>query len=55
MLLMQEPMSKTHRKEPQERAPKPRQLKRQRQQEAMQPLPQEVPERDRVPVYGRMG
>ena len=47
-------MSKTHRKEPQEK-PKPRQLKRQRQREAMMPPLVEFPQRDKMPVYGRIG
>lgn len=57
-------MSKTHRKQlpehpllPERLLPKqkPRQLKRQRQREAMEPPPLEYPTREPVPVYGRMG
>lgn len=40
-------------KEPQK--PKPRQLKRQRQQEAMEPLPQEFPQRLEPVTHKPMG
>lgn len=49
------PMSKTHRKEPSESKPKPRQIKRQKQREAMMPPLVEFPTREPVMVYGRMG
>ena len=48
-------MSKTHRNQPQEPKPKPRQVKRQRQQAAMLPPLVEYPQREAIPVYGRMG
>lgn len=55
MLLMQEPMSKTHRAAPQEPKPKPRQLKRERQKVAMQPPIREFPQRLEPVTFKPMG
>lgn len=48
-------MSKTNRKEPAEQKPKPRQLKRERQHEAMQPQPLEFPQRLEPVTFKPMG
>lgn len=48
-------MSKTQRKEPQELKPKPRQIKRQKQREAMERKPVEFPTLDEVVTLKRMG
>lgn len=47
-------MSKTQRQEPKPKQP-PRQLKRQRRQEAMQPQPLDFPTRQEVVTFKPMG
>ena len=48
-------MSKTHRKQPTTPPPKPKQLKRQRQREAMEPPPLEYPQRLEPVTFKPMG